>query len=177
MRAQDAPSSPAPASHADRSPMKFTETLVYPMPLDELEAMSLDPAFLRSRFARFTSGLDVAVEGRTIRASGPLDMRLVPPAARAFVSESTRVEFTETWSGEGGARTCSSTLKATGAPVSAALSSTFADGGSTTRTVNGELKISVPFFGGKLEKEGVARAGLILKEEQRLAAAYLDSRP
>lgn len=157
--------------------MKFTETLAYPMPLDELEAMSLDPAFVRSRFARFTSGLEVEVEGRTVRASGPLDMRLVPPAARTFVSETTRVEFTETWKGQGGSRTCSSALKTNGAPVSVAIESTFAEGESTIRRAQGELKISVPFFGSRLEKEGVARAGLILQEEQRLAAEYLAMLP
>lgn len=157
--------------------MKFTETLAYPMPLDELEAMSLDPAFVRSRFARFTSGLEVEVEGRTVRASGPLNTDLVPGPAKAFVSETTRVEFTETWNGQGGSRTCSSALKANGAPVSVTIESTFTEGESTTRRAQGELKISVPFFGSRLEKEGVARAGLILKEEQRLAADYLAERP
>ena len=39
--------------------MKFSETLSYPMSLDGLEAMSLDPEFLRSRFQRFTTGLEV----------------------------------------------------------------------------------------------------------------------
>lgn len=156
--------------------MKFSETLSYPMSLDDLEAMSLDPEFLRSRFQRFTTGLEVAVEGRSIRASGLLNTDLLPGATKAFIAQDARLEFTETWSGEGEARTASSRLTATGAPLKVSISSTFSGGALATRVATGDLVISVPFFGSKLEQEGIARAGRILKEEQHLAAEYLEKR-
>lgn len=156
--------------------MKFNETLSYPMSLDTLEAMSLDPEFLRSRFQGFTTGLEVTVEGRSIRSSGPLNTDRLPGAAKAFIAQDARLEFTETWSGEGEARTASSRVTIMGAPLKVSISSTFSGSASVTRVAAGDLTISVPFFGAKLEKEGISRTGRILKEEQRLAAEYLEKR-
>lgn len=152
--------------------MKFTESVSYPMDLDALEAMSLDPRFVRSRFARFIDDLEVSVEGRTVRASGPIESSLIPQAAKAVVRGEVRVELVETWSGEGAARTARTTLEAKGAPVRLRIESTFSGGSETTRKAAGDLAVSIPFFGSRIEKEAVERAGLVLREETRLAADY-----
>ncbi len=156
--------------------MKFAESLEYPMPLDVLEEMSLDPAFVRSRFACFCDSLDVVVEGRSVRATGAVSDRLIPQAARAVVRGEVSVEFTEEWSGEGAARRATSLLVAKGAPVEVSLASTFSGAETTSRKVAGDLSVKIPFFGGKLEKEAVERVSLVLAEETRLAAAWLKDR-
>lgn len=156
--------------------MKFSDTLDYPMPADAVEEMSLDPAFIRSRFARFASGLDVNVDGRKVTARAQIDTGLLPQAAKAVVRGDLVAVFTEEWSGEGAARRARTTLRTEGAPVELAIDSTVSGESTATRRASGELRVAVPFFGSRIEKEAVERASLVLKAEEGLARQWLAAR-
>lgn len=157
--------------------MKFSESLRYPMPPEDVERMSLDPEFVRSRFA--AAGLDpeILVEGRSVHASAKLDPAALPPAARAFVPADARIRFREEWSDEGGARRARSVLEVTGAPVRLeALSVIEAQDALSSRSLEGELSVRIPFFGGRVEKEALSRVSLVLDAEGDLARAWLAAR-
>ncbi len=157
--------------------MKFSDSLQYPMPPEDVERMSLDPVFLRSRFAALGLDPEIHVEGRTIHARAHLDPALLPPAARAFVSADVRLCFREEWGDEGGALQARSTLEVLGAPVQVTMFSLFiAQDAYTSRSLEGDLSVKVPFFGGRIEKEAVSHLSDLLKAETQLAQMWLTTR-
>lgn len=157
--------------------MRFTQSASYPMTSAQVEEMSLDPQYIRSRFSRLCDSLDVEVEGRRVRAVGVVSDRFIPAAARSIIRGAVTVTFTEEWSGDEGRLTATTTVEAQGAPVALKCSSTMKDeGGAAVRAVSGDLSVSIPFFGARIEREALEHSSKVTLKEVSLAKKWYDAR-
>ncbi|WP_076463280.1 DUF2505 domain-containing protein [Actinomyces mediterranea] len=157
--------------------MRFTQSASYPMTSAQVEEMSLDPQYIRSRFSQLCDSLDVKVEGRRVRAMGAVSDRFIPAAARSIIRGAVTVTFTEEWSGDEGRLTATTTVKTQGAPVALECSSTMMDeDGAAVRAVSGDLSVSIPFFGARIEREALEHASKVILKEVSLAKKWCDAR-
>lgn len=157
--------------------MRFTQSASYPMTSAQVEEMSLDPQYIRSRFSQLCDSLDVKVEGRRVRAMGAVSDRFIPAAARSIIRGAVTVTFTEEWSGDEGRLTVTTTVKTQGAPVALECSSTMTDeDGAAVRAVSGDLSVSIPFFGARIEREALEHASKVILKEVSLAKKWCDAR-
>ncbi|MDC4233879.1 DUF2505 domain-containing protein [Actinomyces sp. B33] len=156
--------------------MEFTRKLVYPADVETVLDMSLDAGFLAERFARLCRRApEIRIDAATATATvtGGLDPELLPAQARALVPGDLDMTFTETWEG---ARAHTS-LSVRGAPVALSFDSTLTDSpAGAERVVGGDLTVSVPLFGRRIEQEALARFNLVVDAELAAAARWLDAR-
>jgi hypothetical protein len=138
------------------SGMELTETLDYPADPDAVFAMLCDQGW-REEVCRRTHATDwsVSVEQQgdevVVRTTRVLPS---PEAARRFVGATLTIEQTETWSGAGpdGSRTAALTIDVAGQPAGMTGSITLGPGGSgTLERLSGDVKVRIPFIGGKFE--------------------------
>lgn len=113
----------------------------------------------------------------TTRRTLPTDD--VPDFARGFLGQTLRVDQVERWEAAGpdGARNGTVTVTVEGAPVRFAGRLRLSpDGRGTRETFDGEVKASVPLFGGKVERavEPVVRAAI--RVEHRTGTDWLADR-
>lgn len=161
--------------------MQVTAQIPYPAPPEAVFTMLTDEAFLR-QVCEATGSLEteVAVEqsggGATITTRRVLPTNDIPDFVKRFVGETLTVVRVDSWQPAGADRSRSGTLVVdiAGAPVR--LTGTLAlrpDAGGAVEVVDGDLKASVPMFGGQVEKaaEPAVRAGL--RTEERLGQTWL----
>ena len=160
--------------------MKLREQIAYPADIDAVFTMLCDPAY-RRRVCAATYAIDhrVAIQPRgdivavTIVRVMPAD---VPAMLRPVVGDRIEIQQTEQWSttGDGGQRTADLAVQILGQP--AHMSGTIALGelgGATVGTIEGELHVRVPFFGGRLADEMVRAFRFALTVEADVARDYL----
>jgi hypothetical protein len=158
--------------------MRIRHQLTYASPADEVHRMLTEPAF-RERVCEALDTLshDVAVQqgdsGVTVRIDMTQRVRGVPGFARKVVGEQTRVVQTETWTGDRHARL---RLEIPGKPGHVAgdiVLEDAADGTGTVETFTGEVSVTVPLVGGKLESvvSGLFVAGM--DTEREVGTAWL----
>jgi hypothetical protein len=145
--------------------MRFHSEVSYDAPPEEVRAMLTDPAFRRKvATAQHAVSVQVEVLGSgeavTVSVDTSLPTSGVPAFARTFVGDTLRVLRTETWTGPDSARLdltvpgkparLNGTLLLTGSGT--ATDTAAGRGTGTLETVVGDLSVSVPMVGGKLER-------------------------
>lgn len=156
--------------------MKVTHSATYDASVADVYAMLTDPAF--RRYAAEATGVleaEVTVEPAgdghviTIDQLQPTDG--VPSFARKFAGDTTRAIQVETWTS---AHEASLSVQTPGRPTDIAGTYRLAeDGGRTTQSFEGEVKVKVPLIKDRLEK---LMAQLFLEgreKEQAAGAAWL----
>jgi len=156
--------------------MDMTTQLTYPgASLDEVHGLALDDAF-RSAVCVATGALEHRVDVRraedgsavvTVERTMPAD---VPDFVRRFVGDTIRIVQTETWAPADGShvRHADFSLQITGQPAGMSGALTLESSPEGVRElVRGDLRVSIPFLGKKIEAEiakGIMAAAA--KEEQ-----------
>lgn len=153
--------------------MQVTHTAVYDAPLEEVYAMLTDRGF-REYAARATGvvSAEVSVEavggGHVVTVDQVQPTEGVPSFARKFAGETTRAVQVETWSSPyDGTLTVQTPGRPTDISGRYVLSG---DGGSTTQTFTGEVKVKVPLIKDKLEKV-MAQLFVEGRDKERAAGA------
>jgi uncharacterized protein YndB with AHSA1/START domain len=135
--------------------MKLTHSTTYDAPPAEVYAMLTDREF-RERAAAATGvvSAEVTVEprggGHVVTVDQVQPTAGLPSFAKKITGDTTRAVVVETWSD---LSTATVTIDTPGKPSK--VSGTYSlreEGGGTVQTFDGELKVSVPLVGGKLEK-------------------------
>ena len=129
--------------------MRFQHTAAYDAPPAEVQAMLTDPAF-REKVCVAVKSVDysVDVEGSTVTVHHTQRVRKVPAFAAKLVGETIQIHQVEQWS------TGEAKLELTIPGKPGHLLGTILltpNGAGTTYRVDGELKVSIPLVGGKLE--------------------------
>jgi hypothetical protein len=156
--------------------MKVTHTATYDAPLADVHAMLTDPEF--RRFAADATGVvsaEVTVEstgdGVVVTIDQVQPTEGVPSFAKKFAGETTRAVQVETWRSPSEATL---SVQTPGRPTDISGRYVLAeDGGATTQTFTGELKVKVPLIKDRLEK---LMAQLFVEgrdKEQAAGAAWL----
>ena len=160
--------------------MQFSERLDYPAAPHAVWAMYCDPAF-REQVCTATGAtshhVDVSADeaGGTVRVTRVLPARM-SESIRKLVGDTVTVTQTETWGAADGlgARRADVSLRVQGQPASMTGTHTLAptDAGCSLQ-VTGDLKVSIPFFGGRLESELAKVVGGALRREHQVGQRYL----
>lgn len=160
--------------------MKLREEIAYPADIDAVFAMLCDPAY-RRRVCEATYAIDHSV---SVRGEGDLVivsiMRVmpadVPPVARALVGDRIEIQQVERWAADGRARerTADLSLEFVGQPahMSGRILLT-AVNGATRGMIDGELRVNVPFFGGRIADAMAEGFRFALSVEADVAKDYL----
>jgi hypothetical protein len=156
--------------------MKVTHTATYAAPLAEVHAMLTDPEF--RRYAADATGarsVDVNVEHsgdvRVVTIDQEQPTAGVPAFAKKFAGETTRAILVERWESP---ERATMTVQTPGRPTD--VSGTYVlteDGGSTTQTFTGEVKVKVPLIKDKLEKLMAQLFAEGRDKDQAVGAAWL----
>ncbi len=163
--------------------MRFDENYTYPAGFDKIWAMYGDPKFTELRLAE--TGLQDLILNVTgtgtnnleISATGTVSADMIPAQARRFVSGGLKITVKEGWHREGDAANGTLSVDVKGAPVhikaECTLVSIAAD--ATRRKMVGDLKISIPLLGGRLEKQAIGFVPQLIDGELAAAKKYLQS--
>lgn len=143
--------------------MRFAADIRYPASPDAVFDMLTDPSF-RTAVCEATRALEHAVEvdrrgdDAVVRVVRVMPAQ-VPDLVRRFVGEQLEIVQRERWRAPAGDRRVADlTLEITGTPASMRGTVTLApDGDGTRQTVEGDVRVAVPFVGGRVEPE-IARA-------------------
>ena len=102
----------------------------------------------------------------------------LPDKAKRLISKDTVVTITQAWDGTGPNKaTAAFTIDVGSLPVKVALTQTLvADGDRTTSTYSGDVKVSVPIIGAKLEKVAASKVDQLLAGDQKLVNGLLEKR-
>lgn len=156
--------------------MKIHHEFRYDASPDAVHAMLGDPAF-RERVceAQHVTGCSVSVDGDPAALQVEVDQRRpadgIPGFAKKFVGDEIQIVQRETWDGSTDAA-----LSVTIPGKPGELHGTITlrpDGDGTLETVSGELSVSVPLVGGKLEKLVADILGAALRTEHRVGREWL----
>jgi hypothetical protein len=169
--------------------MRLSERVEYPAAPGAVYAMLTDEAF-REDVCQATGALSWSVEvdaagpdrgagaSVTVRRVLPSD---VPDMVKRLVGETIEVVQAEQWEpGDdvGPARRAEVLVEIVGQPAKMIGMATIeSDGDATVFAVNGDVTVSIPLFGGKLEKEVARAIRSALAVEHRRGLVYLDGNP
>jgi hypothetical protein len=141
--------------------MKIKESFTYPeTDVESVYALVTDPAFREDAVAA-VGGQDIEVtieptgDGHTVTVIQTQPAK-VPDFIKKFVGEAVMVKQTETWSGPDGDGNRSADVRFTviGQPAGMLATVTLSGAGDDVSfVVDGDLKVSVPFIGRKIEPE------------------------
>lgn len=165
--------------------MRITQTMDYAASPEAVFAMMTSEEFQEQKCAdagalshhvaaSLTGGHARIVVGRDL----PTDR--LPDFAKSLVGQT--LSTTETWewddASSGGERRGTLTVEVKGTPI--AMRSTFVlagNGAGSVVTIDGELKASIPLFGGKIEKASAPAVLGALRSEQRTGSHTCSSQP
>ncbi|MCD9197086.1 DUF2505 domain-containing protein [Aeromicrobium wangtongii] len=153
--------------------MKLTEKFSYTgAGVEDVYGLLVDQAFRTESCAKQGStDYEVTVtdngEGATvtITRTQPADM---PDFVKKLTGSTVKVKQTEVWSGPDadGSRTADVKVSIIGQPAEmVGVAKLFAEGDGTEFTVNGDVKVSIPFIGKKIEPEVAKAIRSSLREE------------
>lgn len=102
----------------------------------------------------------------------------LPDKAKRFINKDTVVTITQSWDGTGPDRaTADFTIDVGSLPVKITLTQTLlSTGDTTTSTYSGEVKVSIPIVGARLEKVAASRVDQLLTGDQKLVNGLLEKR-
>jgi hypothetical protein len=165
--------------------VRLTAEIRYPADPSVVFAMLIDPAFQAAK-CRATGALDHLVEvtdhangGATIVSRRDLPADRVPDFVKGMVGPTLRVVEIHNWepAAAGGRRTGKITVEIPGAPIRFAAAVVLAglDGG-THQEIAGDLRASIPFIGGRIERAAEPAIRSAIAVEQRTGTAWLGAR-
>ncbi len=160
--------------------MQLHETLEYDAPPDRVFAMLCDRSW-RERVCQETKAVRWTVAIRATSDSAEISVVRVLPARvpdlmKAMVGDTIETSQDERWgpAAANGSRRATMTVQVTGQPATVTGEVRLEPNGSGTRqTISGDISVSIPFIGRRIEAvigEGI-RAAVVV--EQRLGQAYL----
>ena len=164
--------------------MRITETITYAAPPETVYAMVTDQAFQERKCVeagarRHEAAVSPAGDGARVVTKRDLPADDLPDFAKSIVGPTLSVTETYEWaaaSSDGG-RDGTLTVEVAGAPVAMRSKIRLApSGGGSAITIDGDLKASIPLFGGKVEKAAAPAVVEALRSEQRTGAAWLSER-
>ena len=164
--------------------MKLSETMTYAAPPETVYAMVTDPAFQERKCVeagaqQHASAVSPVGGGDRVVTKRDLPADDLPDFAKSMVGGTLSVTETYEWGAAAadGARTGTLTVEVAGAPVALRSAVRLAPtvGGSQI-TVDGDLKASIPLFGGKIEKAAAPAVIEAIRSEQRTGTAWLAER-
>lgn len=144
--------------------------------------MLADPAYLRHKTAQTGASPDqIDVSGDaagefTVTLRRLLPTEDIPAQVRGFVGNQLEVRQVEVWEAAGPQeRRATVVVEIVGAPVRLTGTAVLADGagGGSVLSYEGEVKASVPLFGGAIEKAATTALLRALDAEARAAADWL----
>jgi len=156
--------------------MRFSHTSTYDAPPDEVYAMLTDPKF-REKVCTFvkspTHSVSAAASGEVVSVTidQTQSVRKVPAFAAKLVGETIRIVQVERWTTPAAADL---ELTIPGKPGHLrGLIALDPSATGTIQTVTGELKVSIPLVGGKLEGliEGLLK--MFMRAEEKVGRAWL----
>lgn len=161
--------------------MHFSTSVAYPATTTRVSELWRDESFQQAKARRAgATKADVTIQGEsdltvTIRAEIPAN--LLPQAARRFVGDTLDVTIVEAWQAprEDGRRSGTLNLDIAGAPVRVRgrMELLPVSDGSCTRTIDGEVKASVPLFSGPIERAAVGAVDEVVEAEKAIAVEFL----
>lgn len=156
--------------------MKFQHELTYDATPAQVFAMLSDPAF-RERVcqAQRVAECSVSIDGDDRARSVVVDQKRpsdgVPSAAKKFVGDQIHIRQSESWEG-GTDAALEVAIPGKPAQLTGGIALR-ANGGGTVETVSGDVKVSIPLVGGKLEKMIGDLFASALRAEERVGRAWL----
>ncbi len=161
--------------------MRITETIDYPAGPQAVFTMLTSEAFQERKCAEagaLSHGVDIteSAGGARIVTNRDLPTDDLPDFAKSIVGNRLAITETYVWAAptDDGARPGTLTVEVAGAPVALHATVRMASGGSgTTITIVGDLKASIPLFGGKVEKASAPAVVDAIRGEQRTGTAWL----
>lgn len=161
--------------------MEFTHSHPFDAPIDRVVAMLADPEFAERRAKAAGAGDgEVWVDGSadsefTISIRRVVPATSIPSEFRGFVGKDLHVRYTEVWRApEGEDRVGTFAVEIVGAPGHAAGAVGLTPRGEQTDFLaTGEVKVSIPLFGGMVEKVVVDAVIKGLRQELASADAWL----
>lgn len=138
---------------------KLKESFSYPgADVEQVYALITNEGF-REGAAAATGGTDIEVTLEEVEGGGhtitiirnqPADM---PDAIKKFVGDSVKIKQTEQWSDPDGdgSRRADVKMSVIGQPAGMTGSVTLSGNGGVTFTIEGDVKVDVPFLGKKIE--------------------------
>jgi hypothetical protein len=161
-------------------PMDFTETLSYDASPDAVFAMLCDKDF-REEVCKQSHAIRYQVEVAPADNSAEVVISRVMPAdvpdfAKALVGHEIEILQTEQWQppDSAGVRVAGLRMEIPGKPGQLVGTVTLRpQGAGTTEVINGELKVKIPFLGGKLEAEIAKGLREGIRLEGRVGAGWL----
>lgn len=138
--------------------MKIRETFSYPAGVEAVFALISDEKF-RIGAAEKTGGLNVSATVKAAKDATTVILQRTQPATvpdfvKKFIGDAVTVKQTEEWSAPDadGTRKATLTMKVAGQPAGFHGTATLKnDGKGAEFAVSGEVKVSVPFVGKKVE--------------------------
>jgi hypothetical protein len=152
----------------------------YPVPPDAVFALLCDRAF-RAAVCTATHAISHSVDvelrpdGAIVRMARVLPAE-VPDFVKKFVGETLEVVQTEHWGGAdaSGGRTGSISVEVTGQPAGMeGVRRLEATAAGTHDSVHGEVRVRIPFFGGRIEPEIAAAIQAAIRKEAEMARRWL----
>ena len=162
--------------------MRFTAQISYDVPPDAVFAMLTDKRFQDQKLAEtgsleYSSTIDVSAARAVITTNRTLPTDRVPDAFRSLLGGKVTVVQTESWApgGSDGSRPGEVSVQLPGVPLKMTGSLKLASNGrgGTIETVDGDLKASVPFIGGRIEKAAEPALRAAIDVEQRIGRQWL----
>ncbi|WP_206192465.1 DUF2505 domain-containing protein [Scrofimicrobium canadense] len=161
--------------------MKFQEDYAYPAAFDRIWQMYQDPDYTVKRLAAaHLDDAQVQVKGDDskfrVEVSALIPASDLPSVAQRFVKSDVQVTLVEEWTRSGtDAATGTSQIVAKGAPVSFTSQSTLTGAGNETqRSMSGDVKVSIPLVGGRIEKEAVKYVPRLVQGELDASSVWLE---
>lgn len=161
--------------------MKFTHRVEYPATVDEVWAVMNSTDFQDAKCEATSTGTwtsDVATSGDRTRITSErvLPTDDLPDIARSFVGPSLTIAEQQIWGAPAtdGSRTAELQVHIKGAPMTLKGTVRLSPNGSgSVQEINGDLRVSVPLIGGKLEKAASDPLMFAAKTETDLLATRL----
>jgi hypothetical protein len=164
--------------------MALSATTTLPHSVDSVAAVLVNEDFQRHISQLVGGNLEsFSVDGDIAGAFNTTSVRTLPTTrlpeiARKFVGEHLKVTQVENWEAPAadGSRQSNITLKIAGAPVDVtAVQRLVADAGGTRVELEGAVKSSVPFLGGKIAEAAEPMVAKALNLQAAQAQAWLES--
>lgn len=164
--------------------MKFVSETSYVGPLGLVIDVLTSPELLRARekAAHLDHEIEFASDGVSHSFRIQVPPESIPSAARSFFPNGAKAFATATTlvhaeAGQVHGAKIPYTIDVSGAPVSGSLTFLLADGGVTTPAkISGEVNVSIPFIGGRIEKMLVDRVSRIVAQDTDVVNAEIARR-
>jgi hypothetical protein len=162
--------------------VRLTAEIRYDAGPQQVYRMIVDPTFQEAKCVA-TGSLEHEVDisehddgGATVFSRRTMPTDQIPDVVRAFLGSRVYLNETQRWAAAtvDGARTGSIVVEIEGVPVRfTAATALTADGDGTRQPIEGELKASVPLFGGRIENAAAPAVRAAIRVEQRTGTGWL----